>query len=152
MNKKPLMNTWFKKYIIASSKWIMIFLIFVSSLQYTIFADAPAIAFTDDVAAGPVTSDTVTVDRDDATVKTWMYDDDGVCSAVPGDYDKTDLDSMNQNDEANNGKYICLYAEDALGNPSTLASANPINIDITPPALIAVNIISNNANPIYAKQ
>ncbi|MBU1628393.1 hypothetical protein KKB18_13575 [bacterium] len=40
---------------------------------------------------------------------------------------------MDQTDETNNTKFICLYGEDALGNKSTLASANDINIDVTPP-------------------
>jgi hypothetical protein len=41
---------------------------------------------------------------------------------------------MNQTTEAHNGEYICMYSADALGNKSSLASAYPINIDITGPA------------------
>ena len=40
---------------------------------------------------------------------------------------------MNQTTEANNGKYICLYGEDAAGNRTGKRSANPINIDTTSP-------------------
>lgn len=88
----------------------------------------PLLSFTDNIEAGPVASDTITASWGDAFVKKWDYDADGVCSANPGDYSKTDVNSMNQTIETNNTKYICLYAEDALGNKAQLASANPINI------------------------
>jgi hypothetical protein len=35
--------------------------------------------------------------------------------------------------EANNGKYICLYAEDANGNSTTLRSTSTIHVDTTAP-------------------
>ncbi|MDD3486967.1 MAG: chitobiase/beta-hexosaminidase C-terminal domain-containing protein [Candidatus Moranbacteria bacterium] len=90
---------------------------------------APTLSFTDNVAAGPVASDTVTGSWGDASTKLWDYDTDGTCSTSSGDYTKTDSDSMNQTDETNNGKYICLYGDDAAGNYDTLASANDINVD-----------------------
>jgi hypothetical protein len=95
----------------------------------------PTLSFTDDVEAGPVQSDTITASWGDATVKLWDYDADGTCSNNSSSYTKSDADSMNQTTQTNNGKYICLYAEDALGNKTTLASANLINIDVTPPSL-----------------
>ena len=50
---------------------------------------------------------------------------------------------MDQSDESHNGKYICLYAEDAAGNYATAVSANPINIDITPPTITLVGNPTN---------
>jgi len=40
---------------------------------------------------------------------------------------------MNQTNATNNGKYICLYGEDAYGNITTQISAHTINIDTTSP-------------------
>jgi len=89
------------------------------------------LSFIDNVAAGPVHSDTIIADwGEEASVKKWDYDLDGICSNTASDYSKTESDSMNQSTEANNNKYICLYGEDAAGNKSTLVSADDINIYI----------------------
>jgi hypothetical protein len=88
----------------------------------------PTLAFTDDVNSGSVESDTIAASWGDATVKKWDYDADGVCSVNAGDYLKTIADSMNQTNQTNNGKYICLYAEDVIGNKSTRASVTAIDI------------------------
>jgi hypothetical protein len=95
----------------------------------------PTLSFTDNVAAGPVISDTVTADWGDATVKKWDYSTDGNCSTVAGDYTKTDVDTLNQTTETNDNKYICLYGEDSAGNISTLVSTHKINIDLTNPII-----------------
>jgi len=108
-----------------------------SNILYDI--TAPTLTFTDNVAAGPVSSDTITATWGDASVKKWDYDADGVCSTTAGDYSKTDANSMTQSTETNNGKYICLYGEDVAGNKSTLASANDINIDVTAPIITIDN-------------
>lgn len=62
-----------------------------------------------------------------------MYDTDGSCSTTSGDYTYGSGDNMDQNTEINNGKYICLYGEDAAGNITTTGSTNDINIDATGP-------------------
>ena len=93
----------------------------------------PSLGFSANVLVWPVKSNTVTATWWDATVKKWMYSNTSTCSNTESDYNKTDSDSMNQTTQANNGKYICLYAEDSAGNVSKLASVNPINIDITDP-------------------
>ena len=93
----------------------------------------PILGFSANVLAWPVKSNTVTATWWDATVKKWMYSNTSTCSNTESDYNKTDSDSMNQTTQANNGKYICLYAKDSAWNVSKLASANPINIDITDP-------------------
>ena len=94
----------------------------------TIDTVAPTLSFTDDIAAGPGTSDTITATWGDATVKKWDYDTDGICSTTTVDYSKTDVNLMNQTNTTNNNKYICLYGEDVAGNKTTLVSANDINI------------------------
>jgi hypothetical protein len=95
----------------------------------------PNLSFIQDVEVGPVASDTITPDWGNATIMGWDYDADGTCSAVFDDYHKTDSDSMDQTDQTNNTFFICLYGEDALGNISTLASANDINIASASPVL-----------------
>ena len=105
---------------------------------------APNISFENPVNQGPSIADDVAVDWDDATVKKWKYSDTNSCPTDSLVYDKTDSDSLNQTTEANNGKYICLYAEDALWNATQLASEYPINIDITAPTWWVFNI-NNNA-------
>jgi hypothetical protein len=47
----------------------------------------------------------------------------------------TTATSFDQTTEENNGKYICLYAEDQLGNSTTLRSEKTIHIDTTAPAI-----------------
>jgi len=90
----------------------------------------PELSFSDDVASGSVEEDIITPSWGNAVVKKWDYSDDNLCE-TSGTYTKTDSDSMNQNTEINNGKYICLYGEDADGNKNTWASSNPINVDIS---------------------
>jgi len=106
---------------------------------YTVDTTGPTLSFTDDVAAGPVQSDTITPSWGDATTKLWDYDADGTCSTSSGDYSKTDSDSMDQSTQTNNTKYICMYAEDSVANYSTQASANDINIDASTPTQSAHN-------------
>jgi len=65
-----------------------------------------------------------------------MYDTDGICSTNSGDYTYSTGVSMLQTTEANNGKWICLWGQDDIGNSTTLASANDINIDATAPMII----------------
>ena len=109
-----------------------------SANDINIDAAGPTLMFTDNVAAGPVSSDTITADWGDATVRKWEYDADGICSTTNGDYTKTDADSITQSTETNNGMFICLYGEDAVVNKSTLVSANDINIDTTAPTITAI--------------
>lgn len=62
-----------------------------------------------------------------------MYTTSSTCSTTASDYTTTTATNFNQTTEANNGKYICLYAEDAYGNVATKRSANTIHIDVTAP-------------------
>jgi hypothetical protein len=43
-----------------------------------------------------------------------MYSDSSSCSTDKSKYTDTTATSFNQTTQANNGKYICLYAEDSL--------------------------------------
>jgi hypothetical protein len=117
-----------------------------TELTYTLDildTEPPVLSFTDDVAVGPVVSDTIIADWGDALVKKWDYDADGICSNAAGDYSKTNSDSMSQSDATNNGKYICLYGEDSTGNKSNKISANDINISIPDTTLP----VQSNWNP-----
>jgi phosphoribosylaminoimidazole-succinocarboxamide synthase len=77
-----------------------------------------------------VSSDTITaVWGTDAAVKSWDYFSDKADCVVSATFSKSASDSMDQTDETYNGKYICLYAEDSLGNAATLVSDHDINID-----------------------
>lgn len=89
---------------------------------------APTLLFLDDVAQASNGMDTISASWGDATVKKWDYNATGACSSTAGDYSKTDADDMNQSSTANNGKWICLYGEDAAENKATLASSYPINV------------------------
>jgi len=92
----------------------------------------PSLSFTDNVEAGPVTSDTITANWGDAMLTKWDYSATSTCSTNASDYLNVTSLITTQATTANNGKYICLYAEDSLGNKSTLASAYAINIGSTP--------------------
>ena len=105
----------------------------ISSPIAWIDTTAPVLSFTNNVKQNPSKVDDVTATWWDATVKKWMYSVSSWCSNNQSDYNKSYSDSMNQTDETNNWKYICLYAEDSAWNVSTLASEYPINIDITNP-------------------
>jgi len=111
-----------------------------ASYTWTVDTTPPTISFSNDVEVGPTQSDTITADWGDATVKKWDYNSSTTCSTTASDYTKTDTDALEQTTQNNNTKYICLYAEDALGNKTTLASTNPINISL--PVVTA----SNNDN------
>lgn len=89
----------------------------------------PTLSFIDNVETGPVTADTISASWGTSVVRKWDYASEGVCSSLAADYTKSDSDVMSQSAGAHNGAYICLYGEDASGHATTLASANPINID-----------------------
>lgn len=99
--------------------------------EYTIDTTPPNMTFSSDVEAGPVQSDTIDVNRDDAVIKKWMYDSDWSCSTSAWDYWNDYTVALAENTETNNLDYICFYGEDSLWNITTLASTNDINIDIT---------------------
>ena len=105
-----------------------------SSNSINIDATGPTLSFTNNVEAGPVkTSDSIAADWGDATVKRWKYNSTSSCPTDSSLY--TDSTTIpDQIDGKNNGQYICLYGEDSLGNKSTLASTNAINMETAPPS------------------
>ena len=68
-----------------------------------------------------------------------MYTGGTSCSTNVNDYPNLSGVSMSQSTETNNGKYICLFGQDAAGNITTLLSLNDINIDITAPTFTFAN-------------
>ena len=106
------------------------------SVTYTLDTTAPTLSFTNDVLAGPVTSNQITaVWGDDTYLAKWTYNASSTCPTASTSYSYGTTDIPTQTTQANNGKWICLYAEDAYGNKRTLASGHSINIDITPPTI-----------------
>ncbi|MFA6973540.1 MAG: fibronectin type III domain-containing protein [Parcubacteria group bacterium] len=98
---------------------------------------APVIAFTDDVAAGPVQSDDIVinvVETNSASYK-YIFSADATCAdenyAGGTTFGSDDLITINT--ETNNTKYICVKAIDTAGNAAYQAGVNPLNIDITNP-------------------
>jgi len=63
----------------------------------------------------------------------WKYNTTTTCSGNGADYTGVTT-TRTETTQTNNGKYVCIYVEDTAGNTGTLASAYPINIDITPPS------------------
>jgi hypothetical protein len=89
----------------------------------------PNLWFSDDVAVGPVHEDYIIPNRwVDAVVRKRRYNDNSDCSTGSGDYPYGEGDSAYQVNANNSWKYVCLYAEDSLGNPTIVASTNPINL------------------------
>ena len=103
--------------------------------QFLIDTTPPDISFTDNVETGPVNMDTITVDRDASAVTRWMYNENTGCSSSLDDYpyDGYSNPNLDQSDETHNGSYICIFAKDSYANTTILASAHPINVDITHP-------------------
>lgn len=109
-------------------------------------ATPPSVTFIDPVESWPVLSDTVTASRWDASIAKRTYNVGQSCPTNAGDYSYNSWVSMNQTTEANNGKYICLYAEDGIWNKVTLPSANAIYIDITGPTTTVADTSSDWRN------
>ncbi|MGL5830975.1 MAG: S-layer homology domain-containing protein [Candidatus Altimarinota bacterium] len=123
-------------------------------------SDGPIITFTNDVAAGPVGSDTVTVTATDISgVSDLQYklQAGAVCNAgsygaLTGTPFTTGDNIIIQTTEANNGLYVCVYAEDSLANSSYQGSANDFNIDATDPVIAEVTPVpspTNDTTPNY---
>ena len=70
-----------------------------------------------------------------------MYTTGINCSVTGSDYPYTGGNFMDQATELNNGKHICMYGEDSLGNKTTIISPNAINVDITSPTISFTNIV-----------
>ena len=106
----------------------------------------PSIAFTQDVEAGPVTSDTVnlTVTETNGNTATYFYgfSVDAVCDGTDTyDVAYSSATPFTLNTETNNTKYICAKAVDNADNTGySAASANDLNIDITPPVVSSISM------------
>lgn len=105
----------------------------------------PVLTYDNDVEAGPVINDTVTVSVVDTNPDTstyfYGYSADNVCDATDT-YDNT-FDSgvgFTITNEAHNGEYVCAKAVDLAGNTSYLSSTNAFNVDITGPVLTDLSV------------
>jgi hypothetical protein len=126
-----------------------------SNATFTVDNLAPAIVFTDNVAAGPATSETIiiTVTEANATTGTYAYGfTTGTCNAS-STYGNTFTSGVGFviNTETNNGNYICAKASDLASNTTYSSSTNPLNIDVTAPTLSTTTIASSNSSSSYAK-
>lgn len=106
------------------------------SINITIDTTSPAITISNDTVAWPVQSDTVvaTLVETNANTFAYWYSADAVCNSwdtYPNAY--VSWNSITENTETNNGKYICFKAVDLAWNISYAWVTNPLNIDITQP-------------------
>jgi hypothetical protein len=92
----------------------------------------PACSFSNNVAAWPVASDLISLNRDDAIIYGRRYNVSTNCPNIAWSYPNTNS-SRTETTETNNGNYICFYCEDSFGNAITGYSINDINIDNTDP-------------------
>jgi uncharacterized repeat protein (TIGR03803 family) len=117
---------------------------------YIVDSTGPTLSFSENVLAGPVTLNDVTAGWGDAVIKKWDYNSTNSCPTASSSYTKTYTDSLDQSTQDNNTKYICLYAEDAVGNYTTIASAYAINIDVSSPSAVSASLVANSTSQITA--
>jgi allophanate hydrolase subunit 1 len=75
-----------------------------------------------------------------------LYNATSTCPTSAGSYSNTST-GWTESNTTNNGKYVCIYGADGAGNYATIASTNPINIDVTSP--VVTNVTAINANSAY---
>lgn len=111
-----------------------------NQVTYNITVDnhAPSISFTDDVAAGPVQSDSIAIlavdPNMDATSLKYAFTLE-ICdenTVFTESYTNSEAIALT---EAANGYYVCVKASDMAGNTSYLRSANPVNLDNEKPTI-----------------
>ncbi len=106
---------------------------YIPNPNITVDTTSPTISFADDVSATLTQSDNINIVVSDANPDTasynFGYSDDNVCNA--SDNYSESFSSGNDfslTSPTNNGKYLCVRAEDQAGNLSYQVSANPLNI------------------------
>ena len=104
---------------------------------------APVISFTDDVAAGPVQSETVAASSDGSETVVFAYSTDGSCDSTGETY--TLSTPLTITAETNNGSYVCARATDAAGNTTYAKSTNDINVDATAPTFTPALATASNS-------
>ena len=123
----------------------------VSANPLNIDITNPAISITDDVVAGPVTSDTVAANITDTniTLREYALSADATCNVAdfPGTT-YTNSSTLTFNTQTNNGKWVCFKGADGAGNITYAASANPLNIDVTSPAISITDNVA--AGPVQS--
>jgi hypothetical protein len=95
-----------------------------------------------------VLSDTVIADIVSSSISTRQYSlsSDATCNAAdfPG-ITYANLSGLVFNTQANNGKYVCFRGVDSSSQTTYAISANPLNIDATPPAITIIDNIASGA-------
>lgn len=103
---------------------------------------------TDDVEVGPVASDNISIARGDSNGLDISMNKYGFVANPADCDDATDTTIIGDpgiiSDELNNGQYVCAMAADFAGNQSFVASANPLNIDVSAPNFAGISVVSNN--------
>jgi len=112
---------------------------FAGAYDIVIDTATPTVAFTDDVEAGPVTSDTIIITVTDVNPATssyvYAYSSDAVCDGADTYSNSfTSGVAFTISYNTNNGKYICARARDLAGNITYIVSANPLNVSTAPPS------------------
>lgn len=100
---------------------------------------APTIIVNDDVLVWPVQTDTVNISVTDLDLSTWTleygFSSDTTCNGSDTFWNTfVSGGDIIFNDETHTWKYLCFMAADVTGNTTYQISANPLNIDITPPS------------------
>ncbi len=124
---------------------------FSTTLSDSIIVDttAPGVVFTDDVDAGPTTSDDVTITVTETNVDSAEYG--FVASAAACVTGATFGNSFMSgvpitfNTEGNNGNFVCVKVVDKAGNETVSVSGNDLNIDVTAPVFSSIGVVSDNA-------
>ena len=124
-----------KKFLTIS----FLLLISFAMASVSIAADTtpPVITFTDDVEIGPVAADfinaSITDDTDSGLTYRYGYSSNTTCNTTEDHFFATEWDRpIGILDETNNGKYVCIRAEDSAGNIAYALSANVLNINSRP--------------------
>ena len=115
---------------------------------------APVFNYIDDVEVGPVSSDDVVLTLVEARLfsgsNLYGFSDDAICDATDT-LDKLFLGTpITINTEAHNNQYFCITALDIAGHETFAISANPFNIDVTPPRIESVIQSTSNINDRWA--
>jgi len=118
-----------------------------NSHTFTVDTIAPVISYDDDVEIGPVMQENIAINYGGAIVQKYAnVTSAGDCTSSVNVSDwPTYSGNFWFSDASYNGQYFCAYAEDSVGNKSTLASSNPLNINTATPAIVIANPDTNPA-------
>lgn len=118
-----------------------------SAYPLNIDAEAPVIQIMNDVEVGPVNEDIIDLLVTDSNLANLRYysSDDTNCSTTEDTYIGVfnNDDYIIINTTTLNGKYLCFFATDDVGNITSQVSSNPLNIDNIPPQILKIDNLEN---------